>query len=103
MRSEEAGIRMAGVRKCLPGSAGIGAVHLELIATSADTTRPEVIAELQDGERLNREEQVLDFLGHPSLNSTEISRDAPWLQPVIAGETQGDIANCRGRLGQLGK
>ena len=44
-------------------------VYLELVATNAETTHLEVIAELQDGKRRSLEEQVLDLLTEGAVST----------------------------------
>ena len=50
---------LSSEHRAAPASAS---VYLELVATDAETTHLEVIAELQDGQRRSLEEQVLELL-----------------------------------------
>jgi AAA domain len=50
-------------------------VYLDLVATNAETTHLEVIAELQDGKRRSLEEQVLDVLAKGAVLTRAKLRD----------------------------
>jgi RecA-family ATPase len=51
-------------------------VHLELVATDAETTHLEVIAEFQDGKRRSLEQQVLDLLAEGAVFTRAKLRDS---------------------------
>jgi hypothetical protein len=64
-------------------------VYLELVATNAETTHLEVIAELQDGKRRSLEEQVLDLLAQGAAFTRARLRDSRWSR---SSELAGSVA-----------
>src|SRR6478672_8532119 len=59
LRRSREHLMLSSEHRAAPAAAS---VYLELVATDAETTHLEVIAELQDGKRRSLEEQVLDLL-----------------------------------------
>jgi hypothetical protein len=74
-------------------------VSLELVATDADTTHLEVVAELQDGKRRSLEEQVLDLLAQGAVLTRAKLRDSL----AVQNERLGVALESLERAGRLGR
>jgi hypothetical protein len=72
-------------------------VYLDLVATHAETTHLEVIAELQDGKRHSREEQVLDLLAQGAALTRVKLRDSLGVKNERLGEALESLERA-GRL-----
>jgi RecA-family ATPase len=72
-------------------------VYLELVATNAETTHLEVIAELQDGKRRSLEEQVLDLLAQGAAFTRARLRDSLGVKNERLGEALESLERA-GRL-----
>jgi RecA-family ATPase len=72
-------------------------VYLELIATNADTTHLEVIAELEDGKRRSLEEQVLDRIAPGAVFTRAKLRDSLGVKNERLGEALESLERA-GRL-----
>jgi hypothetical protein len=72
-------------------------VYLELIATNAETTHLEVIAELEDGKRRSLEEQVLDRLAAGVVFTRAKLRDSLGVKNERLGEALESLEQA-GRL-----
>jgi RecA-family ATPase len=72
-------------------------VYLELVATNAETTHLEVIAELQDGKRRSLEEQVLDLLAQGTVFTRVKLRDSLGVKNERLGEALESLERA-GRL-----
>ena len=72
-------------------------VYLELVATNAETTHLEVIAELQDGKRRSLEEQVLDLLTEGAVSTRAKLRDSLG----VKNERLGEVLESLERAGRL--
>jgi hypothetical protein len=72
-------------------------VYLELVATNAETTHLEVIAELQDGKRRNLEEQVLDLLPQGVV----VTRAKLRASLAVKNERLGEALESLERAGRL--
>jgi AAA domain len=72
-------------------------VYLELVATNAETTHLEVIAELEDGKRRSLEEQVLDHLPQGVAVTRAKLRDSLGVKNERLGEALESLERA-GRL-----
>jgi len=72
-------------------------VYLDLVATDAETTHLEVIAELQDGKRRGLEEQVLDLLAQGTVLTRAKLRDSL----AVQNERLGAALESLERAGRL--
>jgi RecA-family ATPase len=72
-------------------------VNLELIATNAETTHLEVIAELEDGKRRSLDEQVLDLLAQGAVFTRAKLRDSLGVKNERLGEALESLERA-GRL-----
>jgi RecA-family ATPase len=72
-------------------------VYLELIATNAETTHLEVIAELEDGKRRSLEEQVLDRIAPGAVFTRAKLRDSLGVKNERLGEALESLERA-GRL-----
>src|SRR5271165_3515737 len=72
-------------------------VYLELVATDAETTHLQVIAELQDGKRRGLEEQVLDLLPQGTVLTRAKLRDSL----AVQNERLGAALESLERAGRL--
>jgi RecA-family ATPase len=72
-------------------------VYLELIATNAETTHLEVIAEFEDGKRRSLEEQVLDRLAPGAVFTRAKLRDSLGVKNERLGEALESLERA-GRL-----
>jgi len=87
-------LMLSSEHRAAPASAP---VYLELVATNAETTHLEVIAELQDGKRRSLEEQVLDLLAHGAAATRAKLRDSLG----VKNERLGDVLESLERAGRL--
>jgi RecA-family ATPase len=78
-------------------AAASASVYLELIATNAETTHLEVIAELEDGKRRSLEEQVLDRLAPGAVFTRAKLRDSLGVKNERLGEALESLERA-GRL-----
>jgi hypothetical protein len=72
-------------------------VYLELVASDADTTHLEVVAEIQEGKRRGLEEQVLDLLAQGVTLTRAKLRDSLSVQNERLGTALGSLERA-GRL-----
>jgi RecA-family ATPase len=72
-------------------------VHLELVATNAETAHLEVVAELPDCKRRSLEEQVLDLLAHGEVLTRVKIRGSL----AVQNERLGEALESLERAGQL--
>jgi hypothetical protein len=72
-------------------------VYLDLVATNAQTTHLEVVAELQEGRRCSLEEQVLDVLTKGAVLTRAKLRDSLG----VKNERLGEALESLERAGQL--
>ena len=72
-------------------------VYLELVATNAETTHLEVIAELQDGKRRSLEGQVLDLLAQGAVLTRAKLRNSLGVQNERLGASLESLERA-GRL-----
>jgi hypothetical protein len=72
-------------------------VYLELVATSAETTHPEVVAQLRAERRRSLEEPVLDLLARGAVLTRAKLRDCLSVQ----NERLGVVLESLERAGQL--
>jgi hypothetical protein len=85
---------LSSEHRAAPASAS---VYLELIATNAETTHLEVIAELEDGKRRSLEEQVLDRLTPGAVFTRVKLRDSLGVKNERLGEALESLERA-GRL-----
>jgi RecA-family ATPase len=85
---------LSSEHRAAPASAS---VYLELIATNAETTHLEVIAELEDGKRRSLEEQVLDRLTPGAVFTRAKLRDSLGVKNERLGEALESLERA-GRL-----
>jgi hypothetical protein len=74
-------------------------VYLELVATDAETTHLEVIAELQDEKGRGLKEQVLDLLAQGQVLTRTRLRDSL----AVKNERLGEVLESLERAGQVGR
>jgi AAA domain len=74
-------------------------VYLELVATDAETTHLEVIAELQDEKGRGLKEQVLDLLAQ----GQELTRTRLRDSLAVKNERLGEVLESLERAGQIGR
>jgi hypothetical protein len=72
-------------------------VYLALVATHAETTHLEVVAELQDGTRRSLEERVLDLLAPGAALTRAKLRDSL----AVKNERLGEVLEALERAGEL--
>jgi hypothetical protein len=72
-------------------------VYLALVATHAETTHLEVVAELQDGQRRCLEERVLDLLAPGAALTRAKLRDSL----AVKNERLGEVLEALERAGEL--
>jgi hypothetical protein len=87
-------LMLSSEHRAAPASAP---VYLELVATDAETTHLEVIAELQDGKRRSLEEQVLDLLAPGTVLTRAKLRDSL----AVQNERLGAALESLERAGRL--
>jgi AAA domain len=87
-------LMLSSEHRAAPASAP---VYLELVATNAETTHLEVIAELQDGKRRSLEEQVLDLLAEGAVLTRARLRDSL----SVKNERLGEALESLERAGRL--
>jgi len=78
-------------------AAAAASVYLELVATDAETTHLEVIAELQDGQRRGLEEQVLELLAPGAALTRAKLRESL----AVQNERLGAVLESLERAGRL--
>jgi len=74
-------------------------VYLELVATDAETTHLEVIAELHDEKERGLKEQVLDLLAQGQVLTRTKLRDSL----AVKNERLGEVLESLERAGQVGR
>jgi RecA-family ATPase len=85
---------LSSEHRAAPASAS---VYLNLIATNAETTHLEVIAELQDGKRRSLEEQVLNLLAPGVVFTRAKLRNSL----AVKNERLGEVLESLERAGKL--
>jgi RecA-family ATPase len=85
---------LASEHRAAPASA---TVHLELVATSAETTHLEVVAEVQDRKQRGLEERVLDLLAHGAVLTRAKLRESLGIKNERLGEALESLERA-GRL-----
>ncbi len=85
---------LASEHRAAPASA---TVYLELVATSAEATHLEVIAEVQDRKQRGLEERVLDLLAHGAVLTRAKLRDSLG----VKNERLGAVLESLERAGRL--
>jgi RecA-family ATPase len=85
---------LASEHRAAPASA---TVYLELVATSAETTHLEVIAEVQDRKQRGLEERVLDLLAHGAVLTRAKLRESLGVKNERLGEALQSLERS-GRL-----
>ena len=96
LRRTQEHLVLSNEHRAAPASAP---VHLELVATNAQTTHLEVIAELQDGNGKHRslEERVLDLLAQGAVLTRAKLRDSL----AVKNERLGEALESLERAGRL--
>ena len=74
-------------------------VHLELVATDAETIHLEVIAELRDGKQRGLEDRVLDLLTSGAVLTRAKLRDSL----AVQNERLGAVLELLERAGRIGR
>jgi hypothetical protein len=85
---------LSSEHRAAPASAS---VYLNLIATNAETTHLEVIAEFQDGKRRSLEEQVLNLLAPGVVFTRAKLRNSL----AVKNERLGEVLESLERAGKL--
>jgi len=94
LRRTKEHLLLSSEHRAAPASAP---VYLDLVATDAETTHLEVIAELQDGKRRGLEEQVLDLLAQGTVLTRAKLRDSL----AVQNERLGAALESLERAGRL--